>query len=430
MPPKKRGGGGGQHKGRGRGRGRGRGYARGGAAGRGGGVTLDFTNNAQGMQSFSPFPGAFPSMGMGMGMGMVPGLGPGMPPGGFPGASPFNNMGAFGKPVTVKMEAHEALVYQNQKARSLYEQQHQYMQWYAAQQQAQNQQQQQHQPASGESYTEEEEWYDEEEDGDAGEIALAKKEAEEKAERLKAIHEQKQTFIRDNLSSFMADFPDDASAGFAALEKAADEHIALPTPEKSKRITEQMLANVAKQTAEKTVARLTGGKKKFSPVTFELSEEDDFPEPEDEEKEVNDLLSLAASADTPAKPVPKSLKASAGILKPSPARTRSRVKVKDLALVNPLPILKQKFQECVMAGKETGASAVNAKFKKQAQSLSDKVSTLVKSRPPVEFETLLEDFDVYKRISIPKTIESRVMQCIWIISRGGIKIDLADFSST
>ena len=115
-------------------------------------------------------------------------------------------------------------------------------------------------------------------------------------------------------------------------------------------------------------------------------------------KKKNDLLSLAASADTPAKPVPKSLKAiTAGILKPSPVRTRSRVKVKNLALVNPLPILKQKFQECVMAGKETGASAVNAKFKKQAQSLSDKVSTLVKSRPPVEFETLLEDFDVYKK---------------------------------
>ena len=83
-----------------------------------------------------------------------------------------------------------------------------------------------------------------------------------------------------------------------------------------------------------------------------------------------------------------------------------------------------------MAGKETGASAVNAKFKKQAQSLSDKVSTLVKSRPPVEFETLLEDFDVYKKVSVPKTTESWVMQCIWIISRGGIKIDLADFSST
>ena len=126
MPPKKRGGGGGQQKGRGRGRGRGRGSARGGAAGRGGGVTLDFTNNAQGMQSFSPFPGAFPSMGICMGMGMVPGLGPGMLPGSFPGASPFNN-NAFGKPVTVKMEAHEALVYQNQKARSLYEQQHQYI---------------------------------------------------------------------------------------------------------------------------------------------------------------------------------------------------------------------------------------------------------------------------------------------------------------
>ena len=127
------------------------------------------------------------------------------------------------------------------------------------------------------------------------------------------------------------------------------------------------------------------------------------------------------------------LAASFGASSPDKPRTRASskaVKVKSLSLVNPMPVLKAKLQQVVANKVTTKATAVDAKFKRKAQSLCDSVAVLVKARDAVEFESLLEDFDIYKKISMPRKLESRIMQVIWVIARGKVTISLEDFSAT
>ena len=149
--------------------------------------------------------------------------------------SPMGN-GGFGKPVTVKMSAHDALLFQNQQARQAYEQQHAYMQWFSKQQQQQT-------PQAAPT-TEEDEWGDEEEQ-DAGLALLAQREEAEQQQKLQAIHNEKQQFIRDNVTVFMDKYPD-ADTAFAELEAAAEQHAAMPTPEKSKKLTNDLVERTAK----------------------------------------------------------------------------------------------------------------------------------------------------------------------------------------
>ena len=124
-----------------------------------------------------------------------------------------------------------------------------------------------------------------------------------------------------------------------------------------------------------------------------------------------------------------------GTIASSPDKPRTRasskaIKVKSLSLVNPMPVLKAKLQQVVANKVTTKATAVDAKFKRKAQSLCDSVAVLVKARDAVEFESLLEDFDIYKKISMPRKLESRLMQVIWVIARGKVSISLEDFSAT
>ena len=47
----------------------------------------------------------------------------------------------------------------------------------------------------------------------------------------------------------------------------------------------------------------------------------------------------------------------------------------------------------------------------------------------MEFEALIEEFDVYGSRDAPKSVEARVMALIWILAREGIAIDLSAFTA-
>ena len=391
---------------------------------------IDFTQGA-----------SFPMYGMGMGMAPLMGGTGGMGGGGFPpfsspgfGMMPagMGGMGALGaagaalnKPVTVKMNAMDALQYNQQQAVRQFEQQ---QQWFAY---CQQQQQRAANPgaATPGALADEEDDDDEEEDEsdevrDTAERALEQQEAQQREKKLKAIAAEKETFIADNIAEYLAKFPSDAKAAFTACENAAAQHVALATPEKSKRKEDEKMAQIIQKATNDAML-------KFKADSLKTESPSSIPASTVTPKKGVLSPGSVSGADLidSAKKITAKAAAKSGSGSTAPDEdewrtvTRSRLKEKNKKFQNPLPV----FRKLLQSAANTRRTPIPAEFKNKAQALCDKVSTLVQYRKPMEFEALIEEFDVYGSRDAPKSVEARVMALIWILAREGIAIDLSAF---